>query len=208
MILVGLTGSIGMGKSTTASMFKKHNFAVYNADDTVHYVYENDPIIIEKINQVFPGSKAGGKVNRVFLMDELNKYPKKFKDLEAIIHPALRQYQISFIKTKIEEGKFGCILDIPLLFETGGEKYVDTTIVVCASEKNQYERVVEQRSVPIDIFEKIKSQQMPDQEKIEKAHFIISTNDNLEMTKKEVEKIVNQISKLEPKAWKTYYISK
>ena len=208
MILVGLTGSIGMGKSTTASMFKEYNYAVYNADDTVHYVYENDPIIIEKINQVFPGSKAEGKVNRVFLRNELNKYPKKFKDLEIIIHPALRQYQISFIKTKIEEGKFGCILDIPLLFETGGEKYVDTTIVVCASEKKQYERVVEQRSVPIDIFEKIKSQQMPDQEKIEKTHYVISTNDNLEMTKKEVEKIVNQISKLEPKAWKTYYISK
>ena len=79
MILVGLTGSIGMGKSTTASMFKDHNYAVYNADDTVHYVYENDPIIIEKIDKVFPGSKFEGKVNRFFLRDELNKNPKKFK---------------------------------------------------------------------------------------------------------------------------------
>ena len=208
MILVGLTGSIGMGKSTTASMFKKYNYAVYNADDTVHYIYKNDPIIIEKINTVFPGSKIGNKVDRSFLREALKKNPKKFKDLEAVVHPVLRQYQITFIKSKIEEGNLGCILDIPLLFETGGEKYVDTTIVVYASEEKQYERVVEQRSVPIDIFEQIKSQQIPDKKKIEKAHYVISTNNTLDTTKKEVEKIANEISKLEPKAWNTYYINK
>ena len=205
MLLVGLTGSIGMGKSTTASMFKEHNYSVYNADDTVHYVYDNDQIIIEKIERVFPGSKIDGKVNRIFLRNELNKNPKKFKDLEDIIHPTIRQYQISFIKSKIEEGKIGCILDIPLLFETGGEKYVDTAIVVIASEKKQYDRVVEERSVPIEVFKQIKSQQMPDQEKIDKANFINSTNDNLEMTKEKVKKIIIKISMLEPKAWNTYY---
>ena len=205
MLLVGLTGSIGMGKSTTASMFKEYNYSIYNVDDTVHYVYENDQIVIEKIDKVFPGSNIDGKVNRIFLRNELNKNPKKFKDLEAIIHPAIRQYQISFIKKKIEEGKLGCILDIPLLFETGGEKYVDTAIVVIASEKKQYERVVEERSVPIEVFNQIRSQQMPDQDKINKANFVISTNDNLETTKKEVEKIVNKISFLEPKAWNIYY---
>ena len=125
MLLVGVTGSIGMGKSTVAQMFKEHGYGVYNADDTVHYIYENDGEVIEKVERKFPGSTKNGVVNRLALRDILNKDPDKFRDLEQIVHPVTRKYQIIYIKKLIEEGKMGCVLDIPLLFETGGEKYVD-----------------------------------------------------------------------------------
>ena len=98
MLLVGLTGSIGMGKTTTALMFKAYGYGVYNADDAVHYIYENDQKIIDQINNKFPGSKVDNKVDRDVLRHILTKDPKKFKDLENIIHPATRLYQISYIK--------------------------------------------------------------------------------------------------------------
>ncbi len=205
MLLVGLTGSIGMGKSTTASMFKDHNFAVYNADDTVHYIYENDEIVINKIDRVFPGSKVDEKVCREVLKEELNKNPNMFKQLESIIHPAVRQYQISFIEQMIEKDCIGCILDIPLLFETGGEKYVDSTIVVTASEEIQFQRVINERGLDKDLYKQILAQQMPDQEKCKKADFVISTNDNLHSTKKEVDAVVKKLVMIKPKAWNNFY---
>ena len=205
MLLVGLTGSIGMGKSTTATMFKQHNFAVYNADDTVHYIYENDDIIINKINRAFPGSKVDGKVSRNFLKGELNNNPKRFKELELIIHPATREYQISFINQMIEKGCEGCILDIPLLFETGGEKYVDTSIVVTASKETQFQRVIGERGLDEDLFNKILLQQMPDEEKCKRADYVISSNTSIEETRKEVEDIVTNLTLLEPKAWNSFY---
>ena len=205
MLLVGLTGSIGTGKSTTAAMFKEYNFGVYNADDTVHYIYENDMSVIDKINEIFPGTKEDNKVNRKSLRDILNKQPEKFKDLESVVHPVTRQYQINYIKKLIEEKKFGCILDIPLLFETGGEKYVDTSIVVIASENKQQERVVGERQIPMEVFKILKKQQMPDQEKLKKANFIISTETSIESTKDEVSNTVEQLKLLQPKAWNEFF---
>ena len=94
MLLVGVTGSIGMGKSTVAQMFKEHGYGVYNADDTVHYIYENDEEVIAKVESKFPGSTKDGAVNRLALRDILNKEPDKFRDLEQIVHPVTRKYQI------------------------------------------------------------------------------------------------------------------
>ena len=169
MLLVGVTGSIGMGKSTVAQMGKEHGYGVYNADDTVHYIYENDEEVIAKVESKFPGSTKDGAVNRLALRDILNKEPDKFRDLEQIVHPVTRKYQIIYIKKLIEEGKAGCVLDIPLLFETGGEKYVDISIVVTASEETQKSRVVSDRKVPLEIFNAIKGQQMPDRDKAKKS---------------------------------------
>ena len=205
MLLVGLTGSIGAGKSTTAAMFKEHNFGVYNADDTVHYIYENDMEVVDKIETIFPGTKENNQVNRKALRDILNENPEKFKELESIVHPVTRQYQITYIKKLIEEQKFGCVLDIPLLFETGGDRYVDASIVVIASEDKQRERVVGERQIPAEVFNILKKQQMPDQEKLKKANFIISTEKNIESTKVEVANTVEQLKAIEPKAWKDFY---
>tara|TARA_Y100001970_G_scaffold283074_1_gene397384 strand:+ start:354 stop:983 length:630 start_codon:yes stop_codon:yes gene_type:complete len=205
MLLVGLTGSIGVGKSTTAAMFKEHNFGVYNADDTVHYIYENDMEVVDKIETIFPGTKENNQVNRKALRDILNEKPEKFKELESIVHPVTRQYQITYIQKLIEEQKFGCVLDIPLLFETGGDRYVDSSIVVIASEDKQRERVVGERQIPVEVFNILKKQQMPDQEKLKKANFIISTENNIESTKAEVASTVDQLKAIEPKAWKEFY---
>lgn len=205
MLLVGVTGSIGMGKSTVAQMFKEHGYGVYNADDTVHYIYENDEEIIEKVEKQFPGSTKDGVVNRLALRDILNKDPDKFRDLEQIVHPVTRKYQIIYIKKLIEEGKMGCVLDIPLLFETGGEKYVDVSVVVTASEATQQSRVVLERKVPLEIFNAIKDQQMPDRDKLKKADYIISTDNNIEDTKSEVKEVAAKIKLINPKAWNTFF---
>ena len=205
MLLVGVTGSIGMGKSTVAQMFKEHGYGVYNADDTVHYIYENDEEVIEKVERQFPGSTKDGVVNRLALRDILNKDPDKFRDLEQIVHPVTRKYQIIYIKKLIEEGKMGCVLDIPLLFETGGEKYVDVSVVVTASEATQQSRVVLERKVPLEIFNAIKDQQMPDRDKLKKADYIISTDNNIEDTKLEVKEVAAKIKLINPKAWNTFF---
>ena len=205
MLLVGVTGSIGMGKSTVAQMFKEHGYGVYNADDTVHYIYENDEEVIEKVERQFPGSTKNGVVNRLALRDILNKDPDKFRDLEQIVHPVTRKYQIIYIKKLIEEGKMGCVLDIPLLFETGGEKYVDVSVVVTASEATQKSRVVLERKVPLEIFNAIKDQQMPDRDKLKKADYIISTDNNIEDTKSEVKEVAAKIKLINPKAWNTFF---
>ena len=205
MLLIGITGSIGMGKSTVAQMFKEYGYGVYNADDTVHYIYENDKEVIEKVEDKFPGSIKGGVVNRMALRDILNQDPSKFKDLELIVHPATRKYQIIYIKKLIEEGKVGCVLDIPLLFETGGEKYVDVSVVVTASNATQQSRVVLERKVPLEIFNAIKGQQMPDRDKLKKADYIISTDCDFETTKTEVKEVVAKIKLINPKAWNTFF---
>ena len=205
MLLVGITGSIGMGKSTVAQMFKEHGYGVYNADDTVHYIYENDEEVIERVEGKFPGSTKNGVVNRLALRDILNKDPDKFRDLEQIVHPVTRKYQIIYIKKLIEEGKMGCVLDIPLLFETGGEKYVDVSVVVTASEATQQSRVVLERKVPLEIFNAIKDQQMPDRDKLKKADYIISTDNNIEDTKSEVKEVAAKIKLINPKAWNTFF---
>ncbi len=205
MLLVGVTGSIGMGKSTVAQMFKEHGYGVYNADDTVHYIYENDKEVIKKVERQFPGSTKDGVVNRLALRDILNKDPDKFRDLEQIVHPVTRKYQIIYIKKLIEEGKMGCILDIPLLFETGGEKYVDVSVVVTASEATQQSRVVLNRKVPLEIFNAIKDQQMPDRDKLKKADYIISTDNSIEDTKSEVKEVAAKIKLINPKAWNTFF---
>ena len=205
MLLVGVTGSIGMGKSTVAQMFKDHGYGVYNADDTVHYIYENDEEVIEKVEKQFPGSTKDGVVNRLALRDILNKDPDKFRDLEQIVHPVTRKYQIIYIKKLIEEGKMGCVLDIPLLFETGGEKYVDVSVVVTASEATQQSRVVLERKVPLEIFNAIKDQQMPDRDKLKKADYIISTDNNIEDTRSEVKEVAAKIKLINPKAWNTFF---
>ena len=194
-----------MGKSTVAQMFKDHGYGVYNADDTVHYIYENDVEVIEKVERQFPGSTKDGAVNRLALRDILNKDPDKFRDLEQIVHPVTRKYQIIYIKKLIEEGKMGCVLDIPLLFETGGEKYVDVSVVVTASEATQQSRVVLERKVPLEIFNAIKDQQMPDRDKLKKADYIISTDNNIEDTKSEVKEVAAKIKLINPKAWNTFF---
>ena len=205
MLLVAVTGSIGMGKSTVAQMFKEHGYGVYNADDTVHYIYEKDKEVIAKVESKFPGSTKNGVVNRIALRDILNKDPKKFRDLEQIVHPVTRNYQVMYIKKLVEEKKTGCILDIPLLFETGGERYVDVSVVVTASEEKQRSRVVSERKVPLEIFNAIKGQQMPDREKLKKADYIISTDSDIEKTKSEVKEVAAKIKLINPKAWNTFF---
>ena len=140
MIKAGLTGSIGMGKSTTANMFREAGVPVYDADATVHALYEGEATPL--IEKAFPGTTKNDKVDRAILGSTVLGNPEAMKKLEAIVHPLVHEKEQDFLKEAKKSGSNLVILDIPLLFETGGKNRVDVIIVVSASEEEQRRRVL------------------------------------------------------------------
>ena len=189
MIKIGLTGSIGMGKSATAKLFLKLGVPIYDADALVHELYKKGREGSKKIKKIFPNViSAEGNVDRDLLSKEVVGNKKKLKKLEAIIHPLLiKSRKLFFIKNK--ESKL-CVLDIPLLFETGGEKSVDYTVVVSTSYEIQKKRVLLRKNMTEKKFEKILSLQMPNEEKCKRADFIIDTSIDIDDAEKQVKNII------------------
>jgi dephospho-CoA kinase len=196
MIILGLTGSIGMGKSTTAKMFADEGVPVHDADATVHLLYEGQAA--REIEAVFPGSTRGGKVDRTLLAQQVVGRPEALKALEAIVHPLVRQERERFIAAAERAGATVVVLDVPLLFETGGHADVDAVVVVSAPEHVQRMRVLE-RGVPADKLDALLARQMPDVEKRAKAHFIVDSGQGLEHARAQVKSILAQVAKMQPK---------
>ncbi len=188
MIRVGLTGSIGMGKSTTAQMFRDEGIAVYDADATVHELYSGEATSL--IEEAFPNTTSDGKVDRVKLSEYVIGKSENMKKLEAIIHPLVHQKEQEFLREAEERGDRLVVLDIPLLFETGGINRVDKIIVVTAPAEVQKERVLVRDGMTVEKFEAILARQVPDSEKREKADFIIDTSQGLEAARERVQEIV------------------
>ena len=206
MLKIGLTGSIGMGKTETGKIFSELGFPLYDADAAVHKLYGPGQKGSEKIKEKFPNSiNPDGSVNRESLSAEVLADPEKIKSLESIIHPLVGEDREVFFKKNAKAKAI--VLDIPLLFETGGEKYVDVSVVVTATAKTQMDRVVTQRKIPLDVFKSIQGQQMPDQEKLKKADYIISTECDISDTEKEVRDVVSKIKLIQPKAWSKFHSS-
>ena len=189
MIKVGLTGSIGMGKTATAKLFLKLGVPVYDADASVHKLYQNGQEGSIKIQTLFPNviSKTGD-VDRELLSKEVVGNKEKIKNLESIVHPLLIDSRKLFLK-KNKDSKL-CVFDIPLLFETGGEKSVDLTVVVSTSYEIQKKRVLLRKNMTEEKFEKILSLQIPNEEKCKKADFIIDTSINIDDAEKQVKNII------------------
>ncbi|SES43760.1 dephospho-CoA kinase [Rhizobium sp. NFR03] len=192
MIVLGLTGSIGMGKSTTADMFKALGVPVNDADAVVHDLYRGDAV--RPIEAAFPGSTKDGVVDRAALSAALAKHPDGFKTLEAIVHPLVRERERVFLEREKQAHTSLVLLDIPLLYETGGEGRVDAVVVVTCDADIQRERVLARPGMTPEKFAMILSRQMPDSEKRARANYVIDTGHGLDAARQRVEEIVSALS--------------
>ena len=196
MIILGLTGSIGMGKSTTAKMFADEGVPVHDADATVHLLYEGEAA--REIEAVFPGSTRDGKVDRTLLAQQVVGKPDAMKALEAIVHPLVRKERERFLAEAERTGAKIAVLDVPLLFETGGHADVDAVVVVSAPAHVQRARVLE-RGVPAEKLDALLARQMPDVEKRAKAHFIVDSGQGFDHARAQVKSILAEVAKMQPK---------
>lgn len=193
MIIVGLTGSIGMGKSTAAKMFEQAGVPVYDADETVHRLYAGraSPLI----EQAFPGTVVDGIVDRKKLAQAVLNDSQAMKKLEAIVHPLVHEEESLFLEQARLDREPMVVLDIPLLFEAGGKDRVDRIVVVSAPADVQRQRVLAREGMTVEKFESILSRQMSDHEKRAKADFIIDSNVSFEAMQEQVDLIIAQLSK-------------
>ena len=190
MIVLGLTGSIGMGKSTTTAMFADLGAVVWNADDAVHRLYAPGGAAVEPVGEAFPGVVVNGAVDRTRLAEALGRDETAFRRLEAIVHPLVAQGRAEDLEAARAAGTRLAVLDIPLLFETGGDKAVDAVVVVTADPAIQAERVLARPGMTRERFDAILARQMPDAEKRARADFVIDTGRGLDAARAEVEVIV------------------
>ncbi len=193
MFILGLTGSIGMGKTTTARLFADAGVPVYDADAAVHRLYEGEAVAA--IEAAFPGTTIAGKVDRGALGKRITGDAPALRILEAIVHPMVREAEKALLTEAERLGAKVAVLDIPLLFETGGESRVDAVVVVSAPAKIQRERVLE-RGVSAEQFEALLARQMPDAEKRRRADFVVDTSQGIEPARQQVLNILAAVAKM------------
>lgn len=193
MIVLGLTGSIGMGKSTTTAMFADEGAVVWNADDAVHRLYEAGGAAVGPVGDAFPGVVVDGAVDRARLAAALGRNDEVFRRLERIVHPLVEKGRMEDLVQAGRDGVRLVVLDIPLLFETGGDAGVDAVVVITAPAAVQAERVLARSGMTRERFEAILARQMPDAEKRRRADFVIDTGVGLEATRARVCEIVGMV---------------
>jgi dephospho-CoA kinase len=191
MLIIGLTGSIGMGKTTVAAHIASRGVPVLDSDAIVHRLYQGEAV--PHIDAAFPGTAAGGTVDRAKLAAALLAAPDGFAKLEALVHPLVRKAQWQFLQEQEARGAALCVLDIPLLFETGGDKLVDVSLVVSAPEEVQSERVLARPGMTPEKLAAISARQMPDTEKRARATYIIDTGLPLDETKARVDELLESL---------------
>jgi dephospho-CoA kinase len=192
MIVLGLTGSIGMGKSTTARMFVEAGIPVHDSDEAVHRLYAG--IAAPLVEEAFPGTVKNGEVDRTELATRVLGNPEALRKLEAIIHPLVRTDADAFLARHREAGAQLAVLDIPLLFETGGRGRVDKVVVVTASPEIQRQRVLARTGMTQDKFRAILSKQVPDAEKRRLADYVIDTGRGMKPARRAVAAIVAELT--------------
>ncbi len=191
MLRVGLTGSIGMGKSTTAQMFRDEGVAVLDSDQIVHDLYRG--AAVAPIAAAFPDVVVDGVVDRARLAARVLNNPEAMKRLEAIVHPLVWETRDAFLKKHAEKGDRLVVYDVPLLFETGADKDVDVIIVVSAPEDVQEERVLARPGMTVEKFSAIAAKQTPDAEKRARADFIVHSELGLDAAREDVRRILRAL---------------
>ncbi|AXO68458.1 Dephospho-CoA kinase [Rhizobium rhizogenes] len=192
MIVIGLTGSIGMGKTTTAKLFAEEGVPVLDSDEVVHGLYRAEAVPL--IESAFPGTTVSGTVDRRKLADVLRENPANFTRLEAIVHPLVRRRQDVFLAEAAKDGRQFALLDIPLLFETAAESRVDKVVVVSCAPEIQRERVLSRPGMTREKFEMILARQMPDAEKRRRADFIVDSGNGVEAARDQVRGILQKLA--------------
>lgn len=194
MKILGLTGSIGMGKSTTAEMFRAEGVPVYDADASVHALYANGGAAVGPVEEAFPGVTKSGAIDRQTLKERVLGDDTAMKQLEAIVHPLTAKAQVAFKQEAEASGAAFVVLDIPLLFETGGDKRCDHIAVVTAPLAVQRERVLSRPDMTEQAFQSILSRQTPDADKRASADFIINTSFGLDFARAHVRAITGLLN--------------
>jgi len=194
MVILGLTGSIGMGKSTTADFFAEAGAPVHDADAAVHRLYAG--AAAPAIEAAFPGTTTDGKVDRARLAEQVLEDPAAFKRLEAIVHPLVRRDEERFLREAEAAGAQVAVLNIPLLFETGGERRCDAVVVVSAPPEMQRERVMTRPGMTEQKFASLLGKQVPDAEKRRRADFVVDTSKDFDSTRAQVHAILQAAARL------------
>ncbi|MGJ4930894.1 dephospho-CoA kinase [Bradyrhizobium sp. HKCCYLS2038] len=194
MRVLGLTGSMGMGKSTTAKLFAEAGVPVYDADATVHHVYSGEAA--PAIEAAFPGTTVDGKVDRPKLSAKVVGDPQAIRRLEAIVHPMLRSYHQKFLDDAEQSGVPVAVVDVPLLFETGGDKRVDAVVVVSTSPEIQRQRILARGTMTEEALDALLARQMPDAEKRARADFIVDTSHGLDPVRARIRDILDEVVKM------------
>ncbi len=192
MVILGLTGSIGMGKSTTAAMFRDLGVPVHDSDATVHRLYSG--AAAPPIEAAFPGVVEAGTVNRTLLGQHVLGNAEAMQRLETIVHPLVRAEEQAFLKTAAASRAAVAVVDIPLLFETKGESRVDAIAVVTASPEVQRQRVLARPGMTEERFRQVLARQMPDAEKRRRAHFVVDTGQGLDHARQQVRDILRALA--------------
>jgi dephospho-CoA kinase len=196
MIVLGLTGSIGMGKSTTAKMFSDFGVPVHDSDEAVHRLYRGKAAPL--VEAAFPGTTVEGAVDRAKLAERVLGDAAALKRLEALIHPLVRADATAFLKRHHAAGAPLAVVDIPLLFETDGQERVDQVVVVTAPPDMQRERVLSRPGMTDEKFRKILAKQVPDEEKRRLADFVIDTGQGMEAARHAVADIIEELTGKRP----------
>jgi len=192
MFVLGLTGSIGMGKSTTAQLFAECGVPVYDADATVHRLYASEAV--EAIEQAFPGSTGEQGVDRTKLSAQVVGNKDAMRQLESIVHPMLRAHETEFLNAAEKSGAPVAVLDIPLLFETGADSRVDAVVVVSAPHSVQRERILARPGMTADKLEAIIARQMPDADKRARADFVVDTSAGLDSAREQIRHVLVKVA--------------
>jgi dephospho-CoA kinase len=192
MVVLGLTGSIGMGKSTTAALFAAEGLPVHDADATVHALYSG--VAVAPVEAAFPGVSNAGRIDRAALRARVLDDPAALKRLESIVHPLVRAARDAFLQEALKRNAPAVVLDIPLLFETGADREVDRIVVVSAPEAVQKARVLSRPGMTDAQFSAILAKQVPDAEKRRRADWVIDTSRGLEPARADVRRIVAAVT--------------
>ena len=194
MFILGLTGSIGMGKSTTAGFLREAGVPVHDSDAVVHRLYQDEAVA--PVEAAFPGVATGGRIDRGKLAAQLVGKPEAIRKLEAIVHPLVRASSETFLADAIAHGDRVVVMDIPLLYETDQQDRCDAVVVVSAPPEIQRQRVLERPGMTEEKFDAILTKQMPDAEKRRRADFVVDSSRGLEVAREQVRDILRAVAKM------------
>jgi len=195
MLVIGLTGGIGMGKSAAADHFARAGVPVFNADACVHQLYEGDAV--GPIEAAFPGVTRGGSVDRTLLAEKLAGSQQRLRQLEAIVHPMVVKAEIEFLREQEEKGATLAVLEIPLLFETGADARVDVTIVLSVPSEVQRKRVLARSGMTVDKLEHLIARQLPDADRRARAEFVVDSGASLADMHEEIDRLIESLQNRE-----------
>ena len=195
MLVIGLTGGIGMGKSAGAERFAEHGIPVFNADTCVHLLYEGDAV--GPIEAAFPGVAKDGRVDRKLLSEKIAGSPERLLRLEQIVHPLVVTAELDFLRAAEKDGAPLAVLEIPLLFETGADSRVDVTVVVSAAAALQRARVLSWSGMTADKLEHLLARQLPNAERVARADYVVDSGLSLADMRIEIDKLVESLKSRE-----------